>query len=96
MQNRASFFLFQQPFVCIECGKGFARSDYLSKHAKLHSSASAMASSSSTTMPAELKSVVDSDIVGASPSMADLVRTDDTDLLLSDAILPGPDHLDPF
>ena len=47
-------------------------------------------------MPAELKSVVDSDIVGASPSMADLVRTDDTDLLLSDAILPGPDHLDPF
>ena len=54
-----------------------------------------------SSVSAALKGVVDADaddadIVGASPSMADLVRTDDTDLLLSDAILPGPDHLDPL
>jgi hypothetical protein len=73
----------------MECGKGFARSDYLSKHAKVHSS--------TTTQEATLKSVVDDpDVIEASPSMDDLVRSDDNDLLLSDAILPGPDQLDPF
>ena len=75
--------MYFQPFVCGDCGKTFARSDYLSKHTKVHS-----ATSSSVT----LKSVIgDPSIAEASPSMAD-----DNDLLLRDAILSEADHLDPF
>ena len=33
---------FFQPFVCVECGKGFARTDYLSKHSKIHVTSSSV------------------------------------------------------
>jgi hypothetical protein len=54
----------------------------LSKHSKVHAASVGVAASNVIGDP--------------SPSIDDLVRDDDNDLLLSDAILPGSDHLDQF
>ena len=67
--------------MCVECGKGFARSDYLNKHCKIHVTSSQGNIASSDIEPT---------------SIAELVRSDAYDVLLSDAILNDVVNLDPL